>query len=115
MKDALEWGKKDGVLKHDFILNAPRDHIITKVVWGPLDKSIYYSTNEGRLIHYNLAKKEIIEVAHPHKGSEILNLTITQDFTMLFSCGNDGNCLLLHPETFDVIRSFRFEHPCRDA
>ena len=104
MKAALEWGVKKGddanaVMKHDFQLNAPTDHIINKVVWGPLDKSIYYCTNQGRLIHYNLEKKQIILVEHPHKTSEIINLTLTQDFTMLFSCAFDGNCKLLHPET----------------
>ena len=34
---------------------------------------------------------------------------------MLFSCSNDGFCKLLHPETFEEIRSFMFEFPCRDV
>jgi hypothetical protein len=47
MKTALEWGTKRGdeVMKHDFQLNGPLDHIVNKAVWGPLDKSIYYGTN----------------------------------------------------------------------
>ena len=117
MKTALEWGTKRGdeVMKHDFQLNGPLDHIVNKAVWGPLDKSIYYGTNQGRLIHYNLEKKEIITVQHPHKSAEILNMTITHDFTMLFTCSTDGNCKLLHPETLTEIRNFRFEFPVRDA
>jgi len=114
LKAAIEWGKKDGELAHEYSLVAPRDHIINKVVWGPLDKSIYYCTNEGRLIHYCLETKEILEVRHPHIG-EILSITITQDFTMLFTTGKDGTCKLLHPQTLDEIRSYKYEFPCRDA
>ena len=117
MKKALEWGVKrdDEVMKHDFQLNGPKDHIVNKAVWGPLDKSIYYGTNEGRLIHYDLEKKEIITVQHPHKNYEIMNMTLTHDFTMLFTCSMDGNCKLLHPETLTEIRNFRFDFPVRDA
>lgn len=70
MKAALEWGLKkdnpDAIMKHDFQLNGPTDHQVNKVVWGPLDKSIYYCTDQGRLIHYDLVKKQIISVEHPH-------------------------------------------------
>jgi len=34
---------------------------------------------------------------------------------MLFTCSKDGFCKLLHPETFDEIRKFKFEFPCRNA
>jgi len=50
----------------------------------------------------------------PHKN-EIFTITITHDFTMLFTCSRDGTCKLLHPETFDEIRSFLFDFPCRNA
>jgi len=91
------------------------DHIVNKAVWGPLDKSIYYATNLGRLLHYDLGKREVITAQHPHKSFEIMNLTITHDFTMLFTCGGDGNCKLLHPETLVEIRNYRFDFPVRDA
>lgn len=34
---------------------------------------------------------------------------------MLFTCSRDGSCKLLHPQTFDEIRSYQFEFPCRDC
>jgi hypothetical protein len=37
---------------------------------------------------------------------EIFSISITKDFTMLLTCSRDGTCKLLHPETFDEIRSF---------
>lgn len=35
-------------------INAPKDHEINCVKWGSLDTSVYYCTNRGRLIQYNL-------------------------------------------------------------
>jgi hypothetical protein len=34
---------------------------------------------------------------------------------MMFTCSRDGTCKLLHPETFDEIRSYQFDFPCRNA
>ena len=34
---------------------------------------------------------------------------------MLFTCSRDGLCKLLHPETFQEMRCFDFEFPCRNA
>jgi hypothetical protein len=46
---------------------------------------------------------------------EIFSISITKDFTMLLTCSRDGTCKLLHPETFDEIRSFQFDFPCRSC
>jgi len=96
-------------------LKAPRDHTINCVKWGPLDKSIYYCTDGGRLLHYDIEEKEMIKGrSDVHKG-EIFTITITHDFSMLFTSSKDGTCKLLHPETFDEIRSFNYTFPCRNA
>ena len=42
-------------------------------------------------------------------------MTFSKDFTMLFTSSRDGTCKLLHPDTFDEIRSFHFNFPCRNA
>lgn len=34
---------------------------------------------------------------------------------MLFTCSKDNTCKLLHPQTFDEIRNYNFDFPCRDA
>lgn len=39
---------------------------------------------------------------------------MSHDFTMLYSASRDGNAKLLHPETFEVVRNYRFGgKPCR--
>ena len=38
VKEALEWGvKNEGTLPHVKEINAPKDHTINDVKWGPLD------------------------------------------------------------------------------
>lgn len=113
-KEALAWGKKDGFLKPLQEIRAPRDHIINNVKWGALDKSIYYCTDQGRLIQYDVVNMSLIKAQDVHKN-EIFTITITKDFTMLFTSSRDGTCKLLHPDTFDEIRSFQFDFPCRNA
>jgi len=55
LKDALAWGKKEGMLKPTLEIKAPRDHNIQQAVWGALDKTIYYCTDQGRLLQYDIA------------------------------------------------------------
>jgi hypothetical protein len=42
-------------------------------------------------------------------------MTLTKDFCMLFTCSRDGSCKLLHPNTFEEMRNYDFEFPCRNA
>jgi len=104
-KDALAWGNKEGLLKSEREIKSPIDHIINDCKWGPLDNSVYYCTDQGRLIHYffdGSSKNVIMDV---HRDS-IIKLTVTRDFTMLFTCSKDTTCKLLNPKTFDEIREF---------
>jgi len=114
LKDALAWGMKEGCLKAEKEIKAPKDHVINDVKWGPLDNSIYYCTDQGRLIHRYLDDSKDNTIRDIHKDA-ILSLTITDDFTMLFTCSRDTTCKLLHPKTFDEIRQFEFNYICRDA
>jgi translation initiation factor 3 subunit I len=50
-----------------------------------------------------------------HK-EEIYQLHLTHDFTMLVTCSKDGHAKVLHPETLEEVRVFKYgEKPCRDA
>ena len=63
---------------------------------------------------YNL-RDESVELARDVHKHEIFTMTFTRDFVMLFTSSRDGTCKLLHPETFEEIRSFSFKFPCRNA
>ena len=82
--------------------------------WGPLDQTIYYGTNRGRLIQADFETTKAIRTRDVHKN-EIFSLTFSPDFTMLFTCSRDGTTKLLHPETFDEVRTFNHEFPCRSV
>ena len=49
-----------------------------------------------------------------HK-QEIISFTVTYDHTMLITCSKDGTAKLLHPRTFEQIRVFNYDKPCRAA
>lgn len=103
LKDCLAWGNKEGSPQYVREIKAPRDHIINDVKWGRLDESIYYCTDQGRLIRYDVNAGKLMTASDVHRH-EIFTLTLTRDFTMLFTCSRDGTCKLLHPETFQEVR-----------
>jgi len=120
-KDALDWGIRkpaEGERKTypacTTEIKAPRDHGINCVKWGGLDKVVYYGTDKGRLVKYDFDEKKVVKAQDVHKN-EIFSIEMSHDFTMMFTCSKDGYCKLLHPETFQEIRSFMFEFPCRDV
>jgi hypothetical protein len=55
MKDVLAHGKKEGSVKHVLDILPPSDNHVTCLKWGPLDESIIYGTNRGKLIKHSVA------------------------------------------------------------
>ena len=81
--------------------------------WGPLNKTLYVATKTGRLSIIDVSSGTTIKDQQIHQ-SEIYELSFSHDFTMLFSASRDGTSKLLHPETFEEIRQYRFPGgPCR--
>ena len=76
-----------------------------------LDENVDYEERESE---FDLEDEAIDTVRDVHKN-EIFSITITRDFTMLFTASRDGTCKLLHPGTLDEIRCFQFEFPCRNC
>ena len=113
-KDVLNAGMSKQPVDAEITIKAPNDHEINCAKWGALDKLVYYCTDRGRLIQYDLEEKCALMVRDVHKN-EIYSMEITRDFTMLFTCSKDNTCKLLHPESFDEIRNYNFDFPCRDA
>jgi translation initiation factor 3 subunit I len=95
-------------------IQGSKDYLFTTAVWGPRNKSLIIATNNGRVIYYDLESSQILyeEIVHT---AEIYSLTLTNDYTMLLTGSKDGNCKLLHPETFEMIRTFNYGKPCRTA
>jgi len=60
VKDALDWGVREGSPDPVYEIQAPRDHGINEARWGPLDKSIYYCTDQGRLLKYDLETNSVV-------------------------------------------------------
>ena len=54
IKDAIEHGKRDGCCQHLAEIKGPKDHGINNCKWGPLDKTVYYCTDKGRLLMYDI-------------------------------------------------------------
>jgi|TARA_B110001450_G_scaffold240191_1_gene248748 WD40 repeat protein len=106
--------KGDASPEPRLVIKGPKDHIINDIKWGALDKSLYYATDKGRLLQYDLNDQSMIRASDIHRN-EIFSITMSYDQTMLFTCSRDGFCKLIHPETFDTIREFNYSFPCRNA
>ena len=88
-------------------------HEFTCAVWGPLNKTLYVGTKAGRVLIIDVGSCSTIKDSQIH-ASEIYQLTMSHDFTMLFTAARDGCSKLLHPETFEEVRQYDFgSRPCR--
>jgi len=70
--------------------------------FGALDETIYYCTDAGRLLRYDIRESSVIKAESIHR-KEIFTINLSPDFTMLFTCSRDGSCKLINPESFDLI------------
>ena len=93
---------------------GPLDHIITQASWGPLNKTVYISTDKGRFLIHDIESDKVVVQSELHK-SEIFSFTVTYDHTMIITCGKDGHAKLIHPKTLVPVRVFDFVKPCRNA
>jgi len=114
VEDVLKWGKSEGSPDCYKEIKAPRDHNLNCGKFGPLDQTVYYCTDHGRLLRYDIEESSVIKAESIHR-KEIFTINFSPDFTMLFTCSRDGICKLINPETFDVIQEFNFTFPCRNA
>jgi translation initiation factor 3 subunit I len=83
-------------------------HEYTCAAWGPLNKTLYVATKTGKVQTVEVSSGRVTNEVQVH-GSEIYMLTISHDFTMLFTSSRDGTSKLLHPEHFDEIRCYSFD------
>ena len=95
-------------------IQGPDEHLVNQVSWGPLNKTLYIATDKGKLILHDIETNTALVDKVVHKG-EIFSFTVTYDHTMLATCAKDGLCILMDPYTFEPIRTFPFEKPCRAA
>ena len=93
-------------------ITGSSDYEFTSCVWGPLNKTLYVSSNLGKVLQIDVASGKIVKEKQVHK-SEIFRLHISHDFAMLMSCSRDGTAKLLHPETFEEVRNFSYKKPVR--
>ena len=75
---------------------------------------MFYCTDKGRLLKYDLENSSLIKASDVHRN-EIFTMALSYDHTMLFTCSRDGTAHLIHPESFEAIRTFAFNFPCRNA
>ena len=95
-------------------IKAPGEFQFTKAVWGPKNESLFVATTNGKLFQYNFETKSFVKEEQAHRGP-ILSLDMTYDYTMLMTGSHDGYAKLIHPETFQTVREFNYEKPCRSA
>jgi len=78
-----------------------------------LNKTLYVGTKTGKLQIIDVGSGTCLKDVQIHQY-EIYQLTMSHDFTMLFTGSRDGTSKLLHPETFEEIRQYSFGgKPCR--
>jgi WD40 repeat protein len=85
----------------------------TCAVWGPLNKTLYVGTKTGKIQIIDVGSATVLKDTQVHTA-DIYQLTFSHDHTMLFTGSRDGTTKLLHPETFEEIRTYNFGgRPCR--
>ena len=86
------------------------------MVWGPLNKTVYAATNNGRVIVFDVQSGNIIKEKLIHPEGEIFQLFMAHDFTMLVTSSRDGTSKVCSSETLEEVRVFKYgPKPCRGA
>ena len=80
---------------------------LTQVSWSLLDNHLIASSEEGEMMQIdrnngNIFKREKVST------SMIKSFSISKDFSMLLTAGEEGG-KLLEPDSFKLLRKFRFE------
>lgn len=101
-------------VKEIHTLEGSKDYQYTQAVWGPRNQSLLIGTTTGKVLYYDIESASIIS-EEPVHSDEIFSLSLTHDFTMLFTGSRDGTSKLLNPETLNVIRTFNYGKPCRTS
>lgn len=91
------------------------DEILTQASFGYLNKTLYCSTMKGKMMVIDIESEEMTLEEKIHPGHQIFSFSFSNDFTMLASCGKDGKCKLLHPDTLEVLKIYDKQAPCRCA
>lgn len=74
--------------------------------WGPLNKTIYCSTNRGRVFILDASTGETIKSEKLHSG-EVLSFSFSKDQLMLLTSSKEGNALLLDSATLKPLKEFK--------
>ena len=82
--------------------------------YGYVNDTIYAAGVKGNLYIFNAkdGKQELCEKKH---DGEIFSIEFNKDYSLLASCAKDNYCHVMDPYTFDIIRSFNKQSPCRCA
>ena len=59
--------KCDSSTEPRLTIKGPKDHIINDIKWGALDKTIYYATDKGRLLRYDLESQIMMRASDVHR------------------------------------------------
>ena len=70
--------KGDASSEPRLVIKGPKDHIVNDLKWGALDKTMYYVTDKGRLLKYDLENQSMLRASDVHRN-EIFSLTISYD------------------------------------
>ena len=62
-------------------------------------------TKSGKVQIIDVASGKVLKDAQVHLA-DIYEVSMSHDFTMLFTASRDGGAKLLHPETFEEVRKY---------
>jgi WD40 repeat protein len=107
------------------LYKAIGDDCYTQITWGDLNYLLYLSTTSGLMMTLNATKlitspmydgkvipsldefKLIRKFIHK---KQIFSFTLANDYSLLFTCGNDCSVVLSDPETLAPIKKYGFNN-----
>ncbi len=83
--------------------------IATRALWYIDNETLFVSTNDGWLIHYDL-QGTVLKKIHLHENSKINSIVFSSNFAVLATAADNGS-KIVDPETMEVMRYFKQELP----
>jgi len=107
----FNWNPETRELEKECDVAEIVDHVrVTQAKWGPLDETIFITTDKGDFFVYSYTKKYIIKKFSPH-SNVITSLVFDRYKLLMMTSSKDGSAILYNAHTYEPLKTYRTGRP----
>jgi len=105
------WDEKTCQLRRDFDIAELLDHVrVTQAKWGPLDETIFITSDKGEFFVFSCKDKKIIKSFSPH-SNVVTSLVFDRYKLLMMTSSKDGSAILYNARTVEPLKTYKTGRP----